>query len=395
MSEKRSLDPDLNCDDSEEIGAQFKTAPADELQSRVIKKARRKISASSEVDGNKTVFSGFTGFKKFTNSPIASTASPFSFLNKISSTTSTAPTMIKNGSHKPKVDYSRLERLNQDLIDWIKKNIEENPICILTPMFKDYENYVKEIMESDDNASKGNDQENLTNVTSTSSNGSESKPFSFGSNLPKVSVNDTETPSSPGVFAANLKGTNSTSIFGSSGGFQFGKSNAVGSTTTSPSSGFSFTNSKPFTFGGSVSNQNNALDGNKVAEVENEEDEEPPKNDFKAVVEEDSVYSKRCKVFVKHDGNFADRGVGTLYLKPIKDQEKTQLIVRADTNLGNILLNFILSEGLPTQRMGKNNVMVVCVPTPECEQKPTSVLLRVKTSQEADELLETINKYKK
>lgn len=110
------------------------------------------------------------------------------------------------------------------------------------------------------------------------------------------------------------------------------------------------------------------------------------------VVEDDAIFSKRCKVFVKKDKDFSDRGVGTLYLKPVKDSEKTQLLVRADTNLGKILINLILSEGIPSQRMGKNNVMMVCIPTPE-ETKPVSILLRVKTGEEADELLEQIKKH--
>lgn len=110
------------------------------------------------------------------------------------------------------------------------------------------------------------------------------------------------------------------------------------------------------------------------------------------VVEDDAIFSKRCKVFVKKDKDFSDRGVGTLYLKPVKDSKKTQLLVRADTNLGKILINLILSEGIPSQRMGKNNVMMVCIPTPE-ETKPVSILLRVKTGEEADELLEQIKKH--
>lgn len=81
-----------------------------------------------------------------------------------------------------------------------------------------------------------------------------------------------------------------------------------------------------------------------------------------------------------------------MYLKPVKDSEKTQLLVRADTNLGKILINLILVEGIPSQRMGKNNVMMVCIPTPE-ETKPRSILLRVKTGEEADELLEQIKKH--
>lgn len=109
-------------------------------------------------------------------------------------------------------------------------------------------------------------------------------------------------------------------------------------------------------------------------------------------MEDDAIYSKRCKVFIKKDKDFGDRGVGTLYLKPVKDSEKIQLLVRADTNLGNILVNLILSKGIPCQRMGKNNVLMVCVPTPE-DSKATSLLLRVKAGDEADDLLEKIKEH--
>ena len=41
----------------------------------------------------------------------------------------------------------------------------------------------------------------------------------------------------------------------------------------------------------------------------------------------------RCKLFYQKDGAWTERGVGHLHLKKI--DEKTQLLVRADTNLGN------------------------------------------------------------
>lgn len=42
---------------------------------------------------------------------------------------------------------------------------------------------------------------------------------------------------------------------------------------------------------------------------------------------------RRCKLFYKKDNEFKEKGVGTLHLKPTASQ-KTQLLVRADTNLG-------------------------------------------------------------
>jgi nuclear pore complex protein Nup50 len=81
------------------------------------------------------------------------------------------------------------------------------------------------------------------------------------------------------------------------------------------------------------------------------------------------------------------------YLKKIDDSDKIQLIVCADTNLGNILLNLILTSGLPASRMGKNNVMLVCISTPDAKPPPVSVLLRLKSGDDADKLLAEIQKH--
>ncbi|BFG03862.1 nuclear pore complex protein Nup50 [Drosophila madeirensis] len=126
-----------------------------------------------------------------------------------------------------------------------------------------------------------------------------------------------------------------------------------------------------------------------------EEEDQPPKVEFKQVVEEDAVYSKRCKVvFVMKGADYADRGVGMLYLKPVKDSEKAQLVVRADNNIGQVLINLMVGNGLPCQRMGKNNVMIMSLPMPE-HTKVVSILLRVKTAEEADELLAKLQDYTK
>ncbi|MGH0153216.1 UNVERIFIED_CONTAM: hypothetical protein FKN15_061220 [Acipenser sinensis] len=120
-----------------------------------------------------------------------------------------------------------------------------------------------------------------------------------------------------------------------------------------------------------------------------EEIEEPPKPVVNEVKEDDAFYSTKCKLFYKKDNEFKEKGVGTLHLKQVAEQ-KTQLLVRADTNLGNILLNILVQSSMPCTRMGKNNVMVVCVPNPPVDEKspttPVPMLIRVKTAQDADEL---------
>jgi nuclear pore complex protein Nup50 len=41
--------------------------------------------------------------------------------------------------------YAKLKGLNQSVAQWIKTHVDTNPVCILTPIFRDYEKYLKEI----------------------------------------------------------------------------------------------------------------------------------------------------------------------------------------------------------------------------------------------------------
>lgn len=53
---------------------------------------------------------------------------------------------------------------------------------------------------------------------------------------------------------------------------------------------------------------------------------------------------------------------------------------------------------MPLSRVGKNNVMVVCVPNPPLDSsqpdEPVPLLIRVKTTQDADELLSILKEKK-
>ncbi|KAL0127920.1 hypothetical protein PUN28_003283 [Cardiocondyla obscurior] len=169
--------------------------------------------------------------------------------------------------------------------------------------------------------------------------------------------------------------------------FSFGQN----STSSNVTAGFSFGSAKSFSFAPqAVKPQDSEVDN----ENKDDEDEEPPKPDFKPVTEEGAIYEQRCKVYVKKDNNYSDRGVGMLYLKPTPTG-KTQLIVRADTTLGNLLLNTLLTQSNLVKRMNKNTIMLVCLPMPDSSPPPVPVLLRVKTNEVADELLEELNKHKK
>lgn len=502
MAGKRQATSNLNHEnwdqeeEPEERGT-FRKATEDELKNRVIKKARRKVATgNSGVDATddgapKSVFSGFAGFGKSTNATAA--GSPFSFLSKVSASTadaSSTPTttkpsfsfgtaikspptvekedktsakngnavkeIAKEGKGKSTSYQNKIKSLNEAVTEWIKTHVEKNPLCILTPIFKDYDKYLKEIEEeeqkseplkTDDSASVKNtssdtptDSQTLgnfkfsafskpsTSIASTSGTGAlfsfsstpsssatvptssssiftkptteapKQSTFSFGikpaENKNNATDGQTSSPSPSKGFSFGLKTDNKPSTSASSA-FTFGKPATNGDSSDKKPNSFSFTpGSTPFSFGNIKPPTDPAPSTSADANGADDEEDQPPKVEFKQVVEEDAVYSKKCKVFVKKDGAFTDRGVGTLYLKPVKDSEKTQLLVRADTNLGNILVNLILSAGIPTQRMGKNNVMMVCLPTPDVE-KATSMLLRVKTADEADDLLAELEKHKK
>lgn len=77
-----------------------------------------------------------------------------------------------------------------------------------------------------------------------------------------------------------------------------------------------------------------------------------------------------------------------------KVENKTQVLLRNDTALGKILLNIFLGEATPISRSGKNNVILMSIPNPPVftkntdgdNAKPVSYLIRVKTSENADDL---------
>lgn len=411
-------------EEAEEAGT-FRRAAAEDLKTRVIKTARRKITGDG--DGKKSAFSGFTGFG--VTKP-DSTQSPFSFLAKIASaapkqpeiamevTSATATVSNQNEFH------SKLKGLNQSVLNWIKTHVESNPVCILTPIFDDYNKFLKEIeskyKNKDDSTAVPEISSSETKIPhstfdenkNTNSTFSGFKFTSTDSFKPAPKVEETPalikpTPMSEFKFSstpASVELPKPTGLAGFKFGaipsaselakpsFSAGSGITFGTNSTAPlasSTPSSFALSKPFTFANVAAPP---IEEKKDDEVD---EDQPPKVEFIENEEKDSVFSIKCKLFVKHDGNFTDRGVGTLHIKPVKDADKTQVIIRAGTSLGTILLNIMLTESVPLQRMGKNNVMMVCIPTPDSKTPPTPILVRVKTGEEADELLETLKKYVK
>ncbi|OAD61738.1 Nuclear pore complex protein Nup50 [Eufriesea mexicana] len=534
MAGKRAASTDLNHDNwddeerPEEAGT-FKRATEDQMKKRVLKKAKRRLQNSEDTGRN--AFGTFTGFKT-----TSTHNSPFSFLANSNTNVNTNDTSAKtitninkspinietsktneNGTNKKESSevqtslatssnknstsdqedqnifkkspeyFAKLKGLNESVAQWIKTHVDTNPFCILTPIFKDYERYLKEIeakhgskiekptqsqsVHIGDNKETSNTEKKFE---SSPFGGTNSKsPFSSTEWKPEKSTFGNITASSKSIFTkpehtletgksifsstdqtsdshksifGNIEQkAGSKSIFGSSSSeknpflnkpctvsdkldeqetksdtksttttttttttaatttastttsttssfattstttFCFGQS----STTSNTSTGFSFGSTKPFTFGVEMVKPQEPEDN----EGKDDEDEEPPKANFKPVTEEGAIFEQRCKVFIKKDGNFTDRGIGTLFLKPTPN-EKIQLLVRAETSLGNLLINTLLTESIPTKRMNKNTIMLVCLPLPE-SPSPVPVLLRVKTDEDADTLLEALNKHKK
>jgi len=77
------------------------------------------------------------------------------------------------------------------------------------------------------------------------------------------------------------------------------------------------------------------------------------------------------------------------------DEEKIQVVIRADTSLGNILLNTLVTASTPLERIGKKDVMLVTLPNPpidpKAESEPVTFLVRVKSTEDADEVKQKLN----
>jgi len=125
------------------------------------------------------------------------------------------------------------------------------------------------------------------------------------------------------------------------------------------------------------------------------EENEPPKVESVEVAEEGSIFSKKCKLYYVLDGEYKDKGVGFLHLKKVSDEGKHQLVVRQDTALGTILLNVVLSNMPRCGRQGGKFVKLFCVPNPKVDGfedgKMVPFMIKVKTAEDADEVMNIIN----
>jgi len=124
-----------------------------------------------------------------------------------------------------------------------------------------------------------------------------------------------------------------------------------------------------------------------------EEMEESAKEEINEHTEENSFYSTKCKLFLKKDGKYEDRGKGSVYLKKHEsDADKIQLIIRSENVLATILLNVLVNISNPgVEKAGPNNVVLVTVPNPaipNLDDGPATFLIRVKGEETRDELFQ-------
>lgn len=230
----------------------------------------------------KSAFEGFTGFN---TTPVKN--APFSFLAGVSpnttvnttETTANSKNVASNGATKPtendptKIEetfksqttpgntsagkqasidqiaektkkhssdyHTRLKGLNESVAQWIKSHVDSNPFCILTPIFKDYERYLKEIVSKEKSTKTQTTLHTTEHTTKVAQNdnkkdeSTEKKPDNlFGGNTnvtakspsggtewkPEKSVFSNITPSTKSIFGAPVFGnlesnTSSKSIF--------------------------------------------------------------------------------------------------------------------------------------------------------------------------------------
>lgn len=408
---KRNAGKELNSDnwdaeDEPEDAGRFKKASEEELKNRVIKTARRRniggTTTNNEIS-TKAIFGSFSGFKTANPSTVTdSNSSPFSFLSNITATkpaeTKHDQNMIKTNSistpttnneasdDKNSIYLSKLKGLNQAFLQWITKHVTENPICILSPTLKDYDDHLKQIQDelksSTPSAVINNTTPLFSSTPASTTFNIDAKPFEPANSSPLQKL----TPTMPAYsFSSNIsKLPEKSDAPKLSGIFSIDSSN-------NPSSIFG--NSKPFTFGNVAApppaeKQNG---GNPDGENDNDDDQ-PPKIDYVPPTEEGSVFSKKCKIFIKKDTAFTDRGVATLHIKIVEDKKKIQVMARANTPLGTVLLNVLLTPSFPLQKMKKNNILMICLPTPDAQPPPTSVLIRLQSEDIVDEVLNEIKK---
>ncbi|XP_071487574.1 nuclear pore complex protein Nup50-like [Diadema antillarum] len=320
-------------------------------------------------------------------------------------------TSTVNGSKGMDRYTSELTALNKSVSAWIQKHVDSNPLCDLSPIFDDYKKHLSDIEKkrsTEEEASAKNDAKlfpapvnplaSSQEKSSSSSTAVSCTGFKFGGETVKTESSAPKTGFSFGSGSPTISG------------FGTGASSSMWKTTTTAKS------DAPFSFGSAMSKPNSTAES-RDADAQ-EESDEPPKVEVKVIEEKDALFSTRCKVFYKKDGDFKERGVGMLHVKD--NGGSGQILIRADTTLGNVILNIGVSSAMlnhfTKQGKNKNNIMLISPLNPPADKKcpkckknyinpqestaceegckpdATPLLLRVKTEAEADKIISELKK---
>ncbi|XP_030845057.1 nuclear pore complex protein Nup50 [Strongylocentrotus purpuratus] len=357
---------------------------------------------------------------------------------KTSSNGSSLFSKSENGGKGTDAYADEIRALNRSVSAWIQKHVEGNPVCDLTPIFEDYKKHLGEIEEKQAKGKEGGGggeqsktKPQLATVSPLSTEQGKSSSttavsftgFKFAG-TPAAAAESEKAPSAPkvsfgfGAASSDNKGfsfgaaTSDNKSLGFGGASSDNKSLGFGSSSSSSSTSGSMAGK--FSFG----DLTKAAPSSQVKKEEEEESDEPPKVEVKVIEEKDSLYSTRCKIFYKKESEFKERGVGMLHIKDTGGS--AQLLIRADTTLGNVILNVGVTSGMlphfTKQGKNKNNVMMLSPLNPPADKKcpkckknylnpqestaceegcnpdATPLLLRVKTEADADKLIEQIKK---
>lgn len=96
-----------------------------------------------------------------------------------------------------------------------------------------------------------------------------------------------------------------------------------------------------------------------------------------------------CKVFGIVEGKPKDKGIGMLYIKKL-ESGRYQTVVRADNNLGTVILNILLQKSLP---LNKNKNTVTTVDPLANDKKGMPIIIKVKTEDDATELIAKLKEF--
>lgn len=344
-------------DEAEEVGT-FSVASEEVLKNRAIKKAkRRNVGFESDSGG---AFKGFKGLVvpsgggRFPGFGSGAGGKPLEGLSNGNNITSAPPFTSAKAAAEPKVAFGslaangptalvdkkvsnpktngdsqqpsssglasskacvgnayhkQLAALNCSVRDWIVKHVNTNPLCDLTPIFKDYEKYLANIEQQHGNGGRNSESESNKTAAETQS------PSLFGSaKLQQESTflfhgNKTEDAPDKKVEVASEKKTDP-SLGATSASFNFGKkvdSSVLGPLSSVPLTGFSFSPGTSSLFGkdttqskpGSSPFPTKPLEGQVEGDSgeckggDEEENDEPPKVVVTEVKEDDAFYSKK------------------------------------------------------------------------------------------------------